>query len=188
MDFSWVKVPCDIGIKNQRQLCQIQQSTLSFREKPIKLSVKESCPIGWLYIEKQCLQLQKLKVNSSLCLGGNVAQLNSMHLVNYLNVIKFKPSYGSVCVQEGGRCIFYESKRIAPHDDYPLGVHKRDVFRPNRFVVCRREITWFTAECHHYMFTCGDASCLLQPFVCDGVQNCPIGEDERDCKGNNNNA
>ncbi len=50
-----------------------------------------------------------------------------------------------------------------------------------RATVCKAELMPAETLCSHSQFTCGDGSCILQHYFCDGKTDCPDDSDETDC-------
>ncbi len=52
---------------------------------------------------------------------------------------------------------------------------------PPSATVCKAKLIPADYVCSHSQFTCGDGSCILQHYFCDGTTDCPDDSDETDC-------
>ncbi|KAL3265395.1 hypothetical protein HHI36_009601 [Cryptolaemus montrouzieri] len=64
-----------------------------------------------------------------------------------------------------------------------LGCPKKDAATPSTTTVPNFTPSPATKLCEQNQFQCSSGSCILNSWLCDGIKDCPGGEDEANCSG-----
>ncbi len=48
-------------------------------------------------------------------------------------------------------------------------------------IACQEQLSLANQKCSTAHYTCGDGTCILNHYVCDGISNCPDGSSEVRC-------
>ena len=129
------------------------------------------------------------------CLGQNksIMDINNVTIIRkllwFINTVS--PGHGSAyIIQQDTQCSVIYARddpayagliqrwQITICSKYPLGMF----YNHNLYSICVNLPILAPHMCRNDHFTCPHSStCIIYQYVCDGVKDCPHGEDEADC-------
>ena len=192
----WMMVPCNLPT-TQYWVCQKTQ--VQVRKKyGNKLIIKRStyeCDNYSTRINNVCLKLMpgmnrnstviarscqmilqssyssKLNVNSTFIV--RVKEL----IIKWNNYLVQSYTYKLVMNMQKSICAFFEPF-ISVQGEKLWNISSRPCELESDFILCLKDATKMSYQCQSGRFECSDGTCVSQIHVCDGIPDCPVGEDE----------
>ena len=168
--------PCNVSFRDTMAICQTSQPTPEHDSTPITRAHLE-CPNGWVKIMSYCHQMisrpgQHLtcKEARTVCKGmfsfsGSGVEMAPkilMYYFEWLDDPQQKLFYGGSI----NHCIILQ---VVQSMTLVSVVRQYDSIKSiPHATICKAELIPALYLCSHFQFTCGDGSCILQHYFCDG--------------------
>ena len=209
-DTKWERISCESVYIYPVALCEYPHHRTSTKPTHAPPSIDLSpvpegkrCNVGWNVIENECYMLftnlieyktftvDKAKV---LCQKkeGTIAVIDpstktTSLLIWHLTIWHHLPEHGAIWLQtQKSKCAImsYVDDTWIIKNDMDCDIYDAtDVSNLSiNHVLCHQSMVKYNAHCRPNNFICGDKSCILTIFVCDGTDHCPDGSDEVNCE------
>ncbi len=189
LELKWVTLPCNVSLRDTLTICQMLQRSRHQNSTPIKRAYFE-CLNGWVKINSYCHQMISRPIQHLSCEearavckgrfsfsdnGVAVVQRTLRYFFEWLNDPEEELLYG-------GDINYCSVVQIIQSITLVSVVKQNESMKTlPRATICETDFIPVEYSCSQSQSACGDGSCILQHYFCDGKTDCPDDSDEIDC-------
>ncbi len=198
VQLEWITIPCNVTFTQVMIVCQNDSNATLSTHKHYQKSLDHrywECEYGWVQIGSDCHKMIDLGqsvlskchealgvctgslpcfTNSSMPLGRRLLQyyyywLDNPYTQNFSVVVFERENSDRLCLT--GHLL----------ETVELSVNYAKDSSVSHIIACDKEMQPGSDACLSNQFQCGDGSCVLSHYHCDGVIDCSDGTDEEEC-------
>ena len=164
----------------------------------IKLSLgkRKTCKRNWILFKDKCYtffnQSLSLANQDILCPNHitsiprflNNTQKDVSELTGLFDIFSYHESVHTQIVltrDKKGKCFVTLRENTLHWRQYNFQIIKQDCDQVNGLYLCQEDPFYWKTICLDFQFQCNDMTCISDISVCDGLRDCPGGEDEVEC-------
>ncbi len=204
----WITVPCNLVFRHVIVVCQNETNITSLDDVNYQGLIRRQyweCEYGWVAIESRCSRMTSIKIPGHVrCHEALIFCNGSLPLVHYTNALSAakliryyyywldyprEQAFYAGTLQNGNKTC--TTMHLVERTKLAVIVASNSSEKCDA-VACERPMRYSNGSCLRNQFQCGDGSCVLSHYVCDGIKDCPDDMDEEQCShvciSNSNNT